>query len=244
MKIVSIDIETTGLDAYEDQILEVGLVAYDTEKPFTQSPANSLRILLIRDSIAGNLFALNLNAGILKEMLDTKERMKNSPCKNFLAEEKDNMTVVYLNCTVEPELGTPCVEDRFKDTIVEFLTSNDCYVAEKYEKTPKITVAGKNYAMFDHKFLMADPITRFLAEKVRHRVFDVGAIFTLPEDKTIPNLKTCCERAGLANTTVTHYSVDDAVMVVLCAEAYFNRAFPDRAFTKAFGMGNQVGAGI
>lgn len=244
MKIVSIDIETTGLDPIEDQILEVGLVAYDTEKPFIQSPSNSLRILLMRNSIAGNLFALNLNKNILKEMLDMKQHItEDGRGYNFTKIEQEDMSVLYLDCDMEVGMNTPGVEEVFRYHVATFLDANDCHVAESWEKSPKITAAGKNYAMFDHKFLKADPITRYLADRVRHRVFDVGALYTLPEDKTIPNLKTCCERAGLENTTVTHYSVDDAVMVVLCAEAYFNRAFPSRLFQQ-FGANQAVGAGI
>ena len=47
MKYISIDTETTGLDANRDMLLELGLVVADTEKPFQLTADNSLRIVFL-----------------------------------------------------------------------------------------------------------------------------------------------------------------------------------------------------
>ena len=45
MKYISIDTETTGLDASRDMLLELALVVADTEQPFELTTDNSLRIV-------------------------------------------------------------------------------------------------------------------------------------------------------------------------------------------------------
>ncbi len=224
MKLVSIDTETTGLDSKRCSVLEIGLVVYDTEKPFVQTADNSLRLILISDKLQGELYALNLNAGIMGEMLEAKKLIESSDFHNCYLEKKlDKMTVVYVDCE-DPAYsqGVLAPDYIIESTIYKFLEDNDALHKEGHDREPKITVAGKNYAMFDHHFISNSPYLNFLTKIIRHRVYDVGTLYTEDYDKVIPNLSKCCKRAGLSNTTVTHYSVDDAVMVIKCIEAYFN----------------------
>jgi DNA polymerase III epsilon subunit-like protein len=74
------------------------------------------------------------------------------------------------------------------------------------------SVAGKNFAGFDRRFLELLPGwgTQF---RTRSRVIDPGPLYYRPGDKELPGLATCLERAGL-DPTVTHDAVDDAVQVV------------------------------
>lgn len=70
MILVSLDLETTGLNADKDQILEIGLVIEDTNAaelpPVEELP--SLRLRLKYDVVRGNAFALALNVKLLEEM--------------------------------------------------------------------------------------------------------------------------------------------------------------------------------
>jgi len=73
----------------------------------------------------------------------------------------------------------------------------------------RITVAGKNVAGFDIPFL-----PKCLQARFRHRVIDPGTLFTDWEnDKCIPDLGKCKERAGL-EATVAHDTYDDAIDVI------------------------------
>ena len=64
-KYLSIDTETTGLDPLKSELLEVGIIVFDSEKPFQQSSYNALRIVFVKEQIQGNLFAINLNKKLL-----------------------------------------------------------------------------------------------------------------------------------------------------------------------------------
>lgn len=75
----------------------------------------------------------------------------------------------------------------------------------------RITVAGKNFAAFDVKFLEELRDWKKLI-KIRHRVLDPAILYMRPEDKVPPNMSTCLERAGLGE--VSHTAVGDAMDVI------------------------------
>lgn len=217
MKLVSIDIETTGLNEYTDDILEVGMVVYDMEKPFEKTASNSLRIICVQERLEGNIFALNMNAGIISEMLHYQKVIKDAGAwsPGYTVEFKDQTTVFAA------DMSHPDIKDSIREFVATFLKDNDAFYQEKTYRTPKITIAGKNFAMFDARFLREHEIfNEVIMKRARHRVYDVGTLYARPDDDVIPDLKTCCERAGLEDTTVTHYSVDDAVMVIRCIEQH------------------------
>lgn len=72
MKYVSIDLETTGLDPKQDQILSVGMVVEDTENilPIVDLPKIEIRVL--SDRISGSIFALDMNRDLIEAINDQK----------------------------------------------------------------------------------------------------------------------------------------------------------------------------
>lgn len=74
----------------------------------------------------------------------------------------------------------------------------------------RITIAGKNVASFDMQFLKAHT----LHDRFRHRVLDVGPLFVdWSSDNSVPDLKTCKQRAGLGSK-VAHDAYEDAIDVI------------------------------
>lgn len=75
MKFVSIDIETTGLYPEIDQILEIGMIVEDTDKnlPYDQLPR--YHCYINHERLTGNVFALNMNRDIIKNISE-KNREK------------------------------------------------------------------------------------------------------------------------------------------------------------------------
>lgn len=70
--LISIDIETTGLDSREDQILEIGAVIdFDGKMPVENVPA--FRCFVKHDRIMGDAYALQLNNGILRQLAGVDE---------------------------------------------------------------------------------------------------------------------------------------------------------------------------
>ena len=53
---------------------------------------------------------------------------------------------------------------------------------------------------------------------MRPRVLDIGSMYLQAEDKSLPSLKTCMERAGIIEE-VPHSAIKDAVLVIKCVEA-------------------------
>jgi len=62
----SIDLETTGTDRETNQVLEIGIVKEDTMNPLSYEKSQKLNIIIDHTELSGNIFALNLNARIIK----------------------------------------------------------------------------------------------------------------------------------------------------------------------------------
>lgn len=94
------------------------------------------------------------------------------------------------------------------------------FLSEHGLGSDKITVAGKNFAAFDWNFLKEVP-SFFNNVSFHHRVFDIGPLYFDPmHDDTIPNLKTCMERAGIEGE-VQHTAVEDCIDVIKCIRSKY-----------------------
>lgn len=194
MKYLSIDLETTGLDWDNCQILEFGAVLEDTNNkiPLEELPTYHAYIKHPGGNVYGNMFALNLNAGII-------EKLKNE------RDYKDQYNYVKI--------------EDLADDFLFWLHSQNFELKAKYEGTDKeykcttINVAGKNFNGFDRHFL--DRVPGFSKKiRMRTRVIDPAVLFTDWEnDESLPSLNTCNSRIG-HNVDVQHLAVDDAMDVV------------------------------
>jgi len=189
MRYVSIDLETTGLDAENCQILEFGAVLEDTNNvlPLDELPTFHCYIKHPGGNISGNIFALNLNAGIIANLKNEKEL-------------KD--TYQYLK------------PDELADAFLAWLKIQGFEIKETYGKFhTTITVAGKNFAGFDRKFI--NKIPDFSKKiRIRQRVIDPAVLFVdWKEDECLPSLDECKVKAGIEGV-VTHLAVDDAMDVI------------------------------
>lgn len=189
MIFVSIDLETTGLDAENCQILEFGAVLEDTNNilPLEELPTFHAYIKHPGGNISGNIFALNLNADIIANLKNEKDL-------------KDKYQ--YLK------------PDELADAFLAWLKIHGLEIKEKNGKFyTTITVAGKNFAGFDRKFL--NKIPDFSTKiRIRQRVIDPAVLFVnWKEDDALPSLDECKEKAGIVGA-VTHLAVDDAMDVI------------------------------
>lgn len=227
-KYVSIDIETTGLDPVVSEVLEVGIVIFDSEEPFIERASNCLRIVLVKDSIKGNVFAINMNQKLIKEMIDIAPKFDEPNADSILEEvyqglgDKPHCTTWYVDLRNKNLLddlygydkSSSIVLDKLKYKITEFLS------AAKVKG--KLNIVGKNFSSFDKRFL--EELNCFkssILDRSRHRVLDVGSMYVTSKDDCLPDLKECLKRAGL-NCTVPHTAVEDAILVVKAAQYKFN----------------------
>ena len=217
MKYLSIDIETTGLDAEKHQVLSVGVIVEDTTNklPFKEIP--KFHCAIVREEIVGQLYALNLNRDLIQTINDWNV---NDEVGKKAIEVKTGMIF--------------CKEDEVVQHLFRFLFKNHILDKSIYEWTihsmveiidgvsypmmrnaskSHLNVAGKNFGTFDKLFLEKLPRWQQVF-KVRQRIIDPTILFTdWEKDESLPNLSTCKERAE-TGSIVTHDAIEDAWDVI------------------------------
>lgn len=202
MKYISIDIETTGLDAEKNQILSIGAVIEDTAnvKPIEELP--QLHIIIARKKIKGDIFAINMNAKLIQSINDwnlakTDEdrlQIENSVNAVFVKSEKEAVVELYHFIA----------KNGYVNNI------NFSYIGDK---PIKFIAAGKNFASFDKVFLEKLPIWNQVFS-ISSRIIDPAMLYiNWNTDDAPPSLTECKLRANIKGE-VTHNAVEDAIDVI------------------------------
>ena len=194
MKLLSIDIETTGLCPRSCSVLEVGAVIFDPQP--VKSDANSVRIehtrpatfecLIKHSQIIGEPYAIQMNNEIIQELAGVKE-------------------------THRQILTASQFTHHFGQWIVQNIGTDQ-----------KIHPCGKNYGSFDQQFLQKMPGWDALVKPhLDFRSLDVGSLYFSPDDGKILGLPKCLEKIGCPGL-VTHRALDDALAVMTAITRFFN----------------------
>ena len=188
MQYVAIDIETTGLDPIQDQILSFGAVIDDLALPDSAERPTFQRFISW-DRISGHPFAIARNALILTAILEK---------------------------TVDGIIEISDLAEHF----AYWISSHGL---------DKFSVAGKNFGTFDEQFLKNVPGwgDRLGGQKglvhYHRRIIDPAIFFWIPYmDRVLPDMQTCCVRAGLPDI-VTHTALDDAITITRLVRAGIRR---------------------
>jgi oligoribonuclease (3'-5' exoribonuclease) len=199
MRMVAIDIETTGLDPEQDQILEFGAIIFD---PFDESvAAPSFQRYIIHDRIQGDAFALAMNGEILSRIAKPEEK--------------------YKYCSMEI-LGAHffefLIENDFPRTNkIKTIPTGGGFVSTR-NALESITICGKNAASFDLQFLKRTKFIDYIP--IKHRILDVGSLYFIPGDDVLPDLAKCMSRAGVIGD-VEHNALSDCLNVIACVQNYY-----------------------
>lgn len=220
MKYLSIDIETTGLDPENCEILSIGAILEDTEKRLSFEEIPKFHCAINRKTIRGEMFATNMNKELIEKIVyyqsaktqDEKDDLVRMSEMFFLPEDEVVQEFYWWLFSVgafefdtEKMLNIPRHEHSLYGK-VPLLTS-------KMQRAV-ITVAGKNFASFDKVFLEKLPRWK-QAIHVRSRLIDPAIYFTdWKIDTAPPGLNECKKRAGI-NGEVTHNALEDAWDVIL-----------------------------
>lgn len=226
MKYISIDIETTGLDPENCQILSIGAVIEDTHLPIPFEDLPKFHAVIKRENVSGSIFALNMNRDLIQAMKDYSEARTEDEKK--LVEESFGAKFYHEDEVVEA-LYQFCFRNGLVDLDPNFLNKQMKIVdgiaypilGSNMVKT-YLNCAGKNFAGFDKKFLEKLPRWKQVFS-IRSRVLDPGILFVdWINDESVPSLDECKKRAGI-DGVVTHNAVEDAMDVVMllrkCYEA-------------------------
>jgi DNA polymerase III epsilon subunit-like protein len=217
MKYISIDIETTGLDPENDQILSVAAIIEDSNNPLPFQDIPKIHIAIKRESISGSMFAINMNRELIKKIVHY-QTSKDQDEKNDLV-QMTGMQFLDEDQVVEA-LFQFCYDNGLVEFDPEYLAKTSHIVnGKRYpmltSKMPgvHITCAGKNFGTFDKLFLERLPRWKQVF-RIRQRIIDPSVLFTdWANDESLPSLSDCKKRAGLSEV-VTHNAVEDAWDVI------------------------------
>lgn len=220
MKYVSIDLETTGLDRANHQILEFAAVIEDGAKP--TRPVEELpyfRAYLKHKTIVGDPFAIFLNREIIGKI-----------SRNELPDQETG--------NGENKLMPPAeLYTAFKIWLSKWGLYPQASVCDPNAdfKAPKITVGGKNVASFDRPFLSYLP--HWFDDLFHHRSIDPLMYYWHPRsDKEPPRTEICCERAGIKfDDGKFHNALYDARLIIELVRrgpAYFAQQYKNGAFSE------------
>lgn len=196
MKYASIDLETTGLDAENNDIIEFGAVLDDlnVQKPIDELPR--FHAYICKDEYTGQPYALSMHPTIFRR----------------IAEREEGYNYLYPNT-----LGK---------AFLNFLVENGYDLAEKKGKKIQrttINVAGKNFGTFDLQFLNHQ--TNFSSSvKIRSRILDPGILCLESGDNVIPGLAKCLQRVGV-NKEIAHTTIEDSLDVIKVIRAKLGSTF-------------------
>lgn len=213
MKYVSLDLETTGLDASSCGMLSLAMVVEDSNNPRPLKDLPSLLLLTAPIILERNRFvpgvslepvALAMNAHLLLSAV--KATMPNVlQTWNIPEQTIDRAQKIAKDYTFIPNA------EALRGAIVAFLKTNGCF-----NKKGKVTLAGKNVAGFDAPILRRHLADEELWTKTfDHRFLDPGSMFVdWGKDDAIPGLMTCEKRALGSSPAVVHDAYEDALQVV------------------------------
>lgn len=201
MKIVSIDIETTGVNPGIDQIVQVGAVAFDTSSPDFKPLL--FEAIICHPRFEGQATALNMNiekivrSGGAYPVIKRKLARIAPGTWEYIPEMRvtgtSPVSVFSLPETLAPQLKTWLTEIGF-------------------DGDSSINIAGKNVAGFDLQFLCKLP-EWYKNIRWKRRVLDPAILFVDYTDMCVPDLKECLSRAFGVDRPIAHTAAADALDV-------------------------------
>lgn len=154
---------------------------------------------------------------VLADTLDFTTPVEDLPswrCRFYYDRIVGNPVALHMNAQLILDMDTRPAQynymhpDSFWSQFTHWLES------ELGPSHPKISCSGKNFGMFDARFL--ERLPRWQREYFKIRVLDPGQFFFRQDDEILPDLKTCIARSGIAWDEATHHdAVEDARMVVM-----------------------------
>ncbi len=216
MKIICIDVETTGLDPKTCQLLQAAFVLVDTKDtttPVAERP--SLVVDVLHDLYVGEPYAFSMHTELLRQHDKWKrEKAGARPGTPGALTLQDAGAGAYHVIIGKADETLPWYPNESVITgyVRTWLTTVGCT-----ERRP--TPAGKNYGTFDAQFLPES--TRGL---FRHRAYDPGSALVdwAQDGEVLPDLQTLMRRHIDPAYVVKHGALEDARAVADLLLAHIN----------------------
>jgi len=220
---VSIDIETSGLEPLNNNVLSFGAIIEDTTKKLTYNKLPKFNAVILQNQITGSPRAIGMNKEIIsligeymESNNETRANMETHSDYLFLKEDElaqKFYDFLYLNGLYPSKFFNPNGHVR---------NVNGQMIPAFNNQTPQIVinVAGKNFATFDKLFLEELPWWKKLI-KMRQRIIDPSILYcNWNEDDSLPNMQNCKDRAKLKGV-VAHTALEDAWDVVQMLRKFY-----------------------
>jgi hypothetical protein len=219
MKYVVIDVETTGLDPLNNEILSIGAIVEDTSKKLSFEEIPKFHAAILHKEIKGSLYALNMNKDLIESIVqyqtaedqDEKNDLVHMKRMFFLNKEDVAQELFYwmYDNGFAPEWNFETDGREYLDQHVTIRNGKRYPMIGLRTKPISFTAAGKNFATFDKGFLVNLPKWN-QALRVKQRVIDPAILYVdWKNDEVLPDLSTCKVRANLP-ATVSHNAIEDA----------------------------------
>jgi hypothetical protein len=214
MVYVSVDIETSGLDHEKHKVLSIGAIIEDTEKKLPYEECPKFNAIILQNEITGSPRAITMNKviiGMIGEYLEGDDETKQNlqTHSHYLFLEKEDVVPEFYRFLFTNGFGYELGPGDFVNTI----NGVECPAIGGKTKPITLNVAGKNFGTFDKLFLQQLPWWQKLI-RTRQRLLDPAILFVdWKNDKSLPSLTTCKERAGIQGV-VTHDALEDAWDVI------------------------------
>ena len=222
MKYLSIDCETTGINAENDQLISIGIIIEDTNNPLSFDEIPKFHCIIKRDRLNGNVFALNLNRELISNLnkynlanRTEQETLEQTLGVTFL-DEGDVTKSIYRFLYDNNYIDKPCTDGWSHALVGEYfeIHKGKSYPVLTKSNTPiNILCAGKNFGTFDKIFLEKLPRWNEIFRIHRRMIDPVMLYVDWTKDNVLPNLPECKKRAGFDNS-ISHDALEDAWDVI------------------------------
>jgi oligoribonuclease len=196
MIFVSIDLETTGLDPQEHQIIEFGAIIEDSNNQKTYEESKKFRrIVLSRDrKYVFSSVAAAMNANLIK----TISLIENGG--NVTLDNDENLSQFAL------------FQDELIPSFKQWLFANG--YKENSRGILEVVAAGKNFASFDRQFLQALPDFETYSLRFHHRSIDPTSGYINWKSDEVPPGTDLCKKRALLEKSSDHIALKDAWEVI------------------------------
>jgi DNA polymerase III epsilon subunit-like protein len=220
MKIVSIDVETTGLDPERNQILSIGAIIEDTTKKLSFEEIPKFNAIILHHELTGSPRAITMNKELISLMGEYLEgdkgvRKKHDEHSGFQFLRPEDVAQEFFDFLWENGLGYDFggLGSRIKN-------GKSCPMFNSSTKSILINVAGKNFGTFDKLFLEKLPWWKKLIQP-KQRVIDPAILCCdWNIDVALPSLTQCKERLDIKGL-VTHNALKDAWDVIQVLRKFY-----------------------
>lgn len=187
MKYVAIHLQTGGLEPSTHSILEIGAIVEDTEKNLSYEEIPKFQTMVEHPVYHGEPYAFYSNRELFRQLILPEEQRTRKVIKY------EKLAYTFFSW-VKSHIFTRAVD---YSNVVKFCYLEDGLAESVYHEAIVMNVAGKNFGVFQQKFLKEIPeYNKYI--KMNYRIIDPSIFYLdIKNDEFMPGSEDCKKRAGI-----------------------------------------------